>query len=84
MIEKVEVGFMAFLADGAEGIGAVRAVTRASITLYVENFGEIAVPASAITDVHSSKVMLDESQLAPALRTAIQRRGNAEDPQLVG
>lgn len=84
MIEKVEEGFMAFLSDGAEGIGAVRMVSRGGISLYVENFGEFTVPASAITDVHSSKVMLDESRLGPALRAAIRHRSQAEDPKLVG
>ena len=58
MTENIEEGFMAFIADGQEGIGAVREVNETSIIIYVENAGEFVIPRSAVKDVHSEKVIL--------------------------
>ena len=45
MNETIQQGFMAFLAEGKEGIGAVRAVADDHIVVYIENGGEFKVPA---------------------------------------
>ena len=39
MTQTIEAGFMAFLAEGHEGIGAVRDVSAGKIVVYVENAG---------------------------------------------
>jgi hypothetical protein len=84
MIKKIEEGFMAFLADGKDGIGAVREVTPASLVLYVENAGEFVVPLSAVKDVHSQKVLLKPELLDKKLLTAIGHVHDSEDPKLAG
>jgi hypothetical protein len=84
MTENIEEGFMAFLADGADGIGAVREVGTTSIVIYVENAGEFVVPLSAVKDVHSEKVILDPDLLDGTLLAAVKHSHDGEDPNLAG
>jgi hypothetical protein len=84
MSDKIEQGFMAFLADGATGIGAVREVTMQGLVIYVENAGEFNVPLSAVMAVHDQKVMLDKGKLGKALLKAASRSHDQEDPNLAG
>ena len=81
---KIEEGFMAFLADGGEGVAAVRRVRADGIVLYVENSGEFVVPISAVSDVHSQKVILNARMLDAKLLEAIKRVHASEDPRLTG
>jgi hypothetical protein len=48
MSEDIQEGFMAFIADGQDGIGAVREVDPTSIVIYVEYAGEFVVTRSAV------------------------------------
>jgi len=84
MPENIEEGFMAFIADGSDGIGAVREVNTTSIIIYIENAGEFVVPRSAVQDVHSHKVILKPELLDKRLLTAIGHVHDSEDPNLVG
>jgi hypothetical protein len=84
MTEKIEEGFMAFLVDGKDGIGAVREVTTTSLVIYVENAGEFEIPRSAVKDVHSQKVLLKPELLDKRLLAAIGHVHDSEDPKLVG
>ena len=84
MTENIEEGFMAFLADGRDGIGAVREVSSTSIVIYVENAGEFVVPRSAVKTVHSQKVILNPKLLDKRLLAAIGHVHDSEDPNLVG
>jgi hypothetical protein len=84
MNEKIEQGFMAFLAEGKEGIGGVRAVADDHIVVYIENGGEFKVARSAIRKVHDDKVILDPGKLDKALLTALGHTHDREDPKLVG
>ena len=84
MADKIETGFMAFINDGREGIGAVRDVSAASLTLYVENAGEFDIPRAAVREVHSGKVMLNPLLLPEKLLRAIGHVHDAEDPKLAG
>lgn len=84
MIERVQVGDMAFTAEGREGIGAVRALHQGHFVLYVENGGEFDIPASAIARVHDGKVLLDPSKLTRALLQAIGHAHDREDPRVAG
>jgi hypothetical protein len=81
---RIEPGFMAFLAEGREGIGAVRSKTSGHIVIYVENAGEFVVPMSAVRAVHDQKVMLDPDVLDNALLKALGHAHDREDPNLVG
>ncbi|MFA5957864.1 hypothetical protein [Hyphomicrobium sp.] len=84
MSDKIEEGFMAFLVDGKDGIGAVRNVTATSLVLYIENAGEFVVPRSAVKDVHSQKVLLKPELLDKRLLAAVGHVHDSEDPKLVG
>lgn len=84
MTQNIEPGFMAFLVDGKDGIGAVREVTPTSLVLYIENAGEFVVPRSAVKDVHSQKVLLKPDLLDRRLLAAIRHVHDSEDPKLVG
>ena len=84
MNEKIEEGFMAFLVDGKDGIGAVREVNTTSLVIYIENAGEFVVPRSAVKDVHSQKVLLKPELLDKRLLKAIGHVHDSEDPNLVG
>lgn len=84
MNERIEEGFMAFVADGSEGIGAVTKVTGTGLIVYVENAGEFAVPLSAVTAVHSQKVMLNPKLLGMAMLAAIGHAHDREDPDVAG
>ena len=84
MTEHIEEGFMAFLADGKDGIGAVREVSTTSLVIYIENAGEFVVPRSAVKDVHSQKVLLKPELLDKRILKAIGHVHDSEDPNLVG
>ena len=84
MTENIQEGFMAFIADGQEGIGSVREVNETSIIIYVENAGEFVVPRSAVQDVHSEKVILRADRLEKRLLVAVGHAHDSEDPNLVG
>jgi hypothetical protein len=84
MNEPIEKGFMAFIAEGREGIGAVREVARDHIVVYVENGGEFKVPLGAVRKVHDEKVILDPRQLDKALLSAVGHAHDSEDPKLLG
>jgi len=84
MTEAVEIGFMAFLGEGREGIGAVREIGTNSVVIYVENAGEFEIPRRAIRKVHDQKVMLDPDRLPVAFLKAVGHAHDREDPKLVG
>jgi hypothetical protein len=84
MSQLIEAGFMAFLAEGREGIGAVRGVTDRQIVVYVENAGEFVVPRSAVKSVHDQKVILNPGLLDKELLQAVGHAHDREDPNLVG
>jgi hypothetical protein len=82
MHEQIEPGFMVFLADGEDGIGAVREVRRspAELLIYIENAGEFVVPTSAVAAVHSGKVILDSTRVGMRVRDALAGARDSEDP----
>lgn len=84
MNEPIDIGLMVFLAEGKEGIGAVRETASDHIVIYVENAGEFRVPRAAIRRVHDGKVLLDPQQVDKALLTAVGHVHDSEDPRLVG
>jgi ureidoglycolate hydrolase len=75
---------MVFVAEGSEGIAAVRGVSHDELVIYVENAGEFAVPRSAIRAIHDQKVILDAKKLNKHLLRAIGHVHDSEDPKLVG
>jgi hypothetical protein len=78
----IEVGYQAFTHDGGEEFGAVRDVQpdgRPELIVYIENSGEYTVPLSAVTAVHSEKVVIDVSLLPEVLQKAITHAHERED-----
>jgi len=84
MSETINTGLMVFLAEGKEGIGAVRETAPDHIVVYVENAGEFKVPRTAVRSVHDGKVMLDPQHVDKALLKAVGHAHDSEDPRLVG
>jgi hypothetical protein len=83
MQETIEVGYQAFVSDGGEEFGAVRAVSphgRDELVIYVENAGDFHVPLSAVEAVHSQKVIFSCAKLDRRLRQAIGHAHDAEEP----
>lgn len=82
MSEAISKGFMVFVSDGDEGVGAVREIRQAlsELVIYIENAGDFVVPLSAVKEVHSDKVILDHTRLDLRLRDAIRHARDSEDP----
>jgi hypothetical protein len=71
----IEVGHQVFSQDGGEEFGAVRYVVpnnRPELVIYIENGGEFTIPLSAVTAVHSGKVLLDVAKLPVEVQRAIR------------
>jgi hypothetical protein len=81
MTEEIEIGFQAYVSDGGEEFGAVRAIGdhRGELIIYVENAGDFAVPFDAVESVHSGKVILNCAKLgqrpSPSYWPRSRRRG---------
>lgn len=84
MFERIEVGDMVFIAEGPEGIGAVRYIHKDAFVLYVENAGEFDIPAAAIVSTHDRKVIVDPARLPRGLLQAVGHAHDGEDPNLAG
>lgn len=80
----IEVGHVVILAEGNEGIGAVREVRQDGFILYVEGAGEFHIPRSAVLRVHDGKVLVSTDVVDARLREAIKHARDREDPKLVG
>lgn len=85
MHEEINEGFMVFLSDGDEGIGSVREVRHGlpELVIYIENAGDFVVPVSAVSAVHSGKVILAWDRLDLRLRNAIAHARDSEDPDYI-
>lgn len=84
MIKDVAIGDMVFLAEGQEGIGAVREIRGDRFVLFIENAGEFDIPASAIVRVHDGKVIVSPAKLTRDVLQAIGHAHDREDPDLAG
>ena len=76
MSDRIEIGFQAFVSDGQEEFGAVRAISPSELTVYVENAGDFAVPIDAVVRVGFGKVTFDCKKLDKTLREAIGHAHN--------
>lgn len=83
MSERIEAGFMVFVADGEMGVAAVREVRRqtSELLINIQNAGDFVVPLDAVEDVHAGKVVLDVDRLQAPVRKALEHPHAAEDPQ---
>lgn len=79
-MDRIEIGYQAFVSDGGEEFGAIRDVQSDRLVVYVENAGDFTVPLSAVEAVHSQKVVFACSRLDARLREAIGHAHDAEQP----
>lgn len=84
MIKDVQIGDMVFIAEGQEGIGAVREIRGEHFMLFVENSGEFEIPGAAIIRVHDGKVILNPTKISRSVLGAIGHAHDREDPDLAG
>ena len=80
MSDRIEVGYQAFISDGGEEFGAIRAIAsnHREVTVYVENAGDFTVPVDAVEKVAFGKVTFNCKKLDKKLRSAI---GHAHDKE---
>lgn len=76
---SVRIGDQVYVKEGGVMFGAVRAVHRHGLQIYVENSGDFEVPADAVRSVHDGKVLLALDKLGTTLRTAIAHAHQGED-----
>jgi hypothetical protein len=79
MTDSIREGFMVFVSDGDQGVGAVRQIRSNEFVLFVENAGDFIVPFTAVKSVHSGKAMIDGAKLDRRLRVAIGHAHDLED-----
>jgi len=81
MAEPIRVEHPVFLHEGEVAFGAVRAVNKYDLVIYIENAGDFTVPMNAVRDVHDVKVVLDCARLDKKTLAAINRAHAAEDDE---
>ena len=82
MAESIEEGSLVFVADGEDGVGAVRRLLpeENAIVVYIENSGDFLIPARGVRTVHAGKVILDIDHLPRPVLEAIGRARKSEYP----
>ncbi|AHX12576.1 hypothetical protein CH75_03990 [Dyella jiangningensis] len=82
MAESIEEGSLVFVADGEDGVGAVRRLLpeENAVIVYIENSGDFLIPAIGVRAVHAGKVMLDLDHLSRPVLEAIGRARKSEYP----
>ncbi|WP_130620331.1 hypothetical protein [Dyella amyloliquefaciens] len=82
MAESIEEGSLVFVADGEDGVGAVRRLLpeENAIVVYIENSGDFLIPAHGVRTVHAGKVILDTDHLPRPVLEAISRARKSEYP----
>jgi hypothetical protein len=75
----VHIGDQVYVKEGGVMFGAVRAVHRHGLQIYIENSGDFEVPAEAVKSVHDGKVLLVLEKLGAPLRTAIAHAHRSEE-----
>ena len=75
---NVSVGDQVFVDGNLEEVGAVRLVAPDHLVVYIENAGDFRVDGGVVVGAHDGKVILDPTQLEPALSDAIAQAHASE------
>lgn len=83
MTDRIEASQLVFVADGEIGVAGVAGVREvrpheSTFVINVQNGGDFVLPLSAVTDVHSGKVILAVDQLPEEVRAALRHPHAAE------
>jgi hypothetical protein len=81
-LKAIDVGYQAYLDEGKDPFGAVRAVGDEEVTVYIENGGDFRLNSAAVRSVHDGKIILDRSRLDDAILRAIKHAHDREEPGL--
>jgi hypothetical protein len=81
-LNEIQVGYQAYLEEGADPFGAVRGVRDDGVTVYIENGGDFTVDPAAVRSVHDGKIILDRGRLDDAMLRAIKHAHDREEPGL--
>ncbi|MEQ8367026.1 MAG: hypothetical protein RIB61_09990 [Roseicyclus sp.] len=79
-LAEIEPDWEVFASEGTVGIGAVRAVHKGHLVVYIEAFGDIDVHAHQIHSPHGGKVALQPSTHDGRFRAAIAHAHDRERP----
>jgi hypothetical protein len=81
-LTAIDVGYQAYLEEGQDPFGAVRAVGADGVTVYIENGGDFTLDPAAVRSVHDGKIILDRGRLDGAILRAIKHAHDREEPGL--
>ena len=84
-LAEIEPDWEVFASEGTVGIGAVRAVHKGHLVVYIEvvyieAFGDIDVHAHQIHSAHDGKVMLKPATFDDRIQAAIAHAHDRERP----
>jgi len=69
----VAIGDQVFVAGQEEEVGAVRAIARDHLLVYIENAGEFHIDGPEVLGAHDGKLVLDPAKLSEPLADAIKK-----------
>jgi hypothetical protein len=70
---QVAVGDHVVLADGDDEVGAIRAIARDHLIVYIEGAGDFVVTGEEVRAAHAGKLVLDTERLEPRLLEAARQ-----------
>jgi glyoxylase-like metal-dependent hydrolase (beta-lactamase superfamily II) len=76
---QVAVGDHVVLADGEDEVGAIRAITRDHVVVYIEGAGDFIVTGDSVRAAHAGKLVLDPDRVEPRLLEAARLAHQAEE-----
>jgi hypothetical protein len=79
-LAEIEPDWEVFASEGTVGIGAVRAVHKGHLVVYIEAFGDIDVHAHQIHSAHDGKVVLKPATFDDRIQAAIAHAHDRERP----
>jgi hypothetical protein len=76
---QVAVGDHVVLADGDEEVGAIRAIARDHVVIYIEGAGDFIVTGESVRAAHAGKLVLDPEHVSARLLEAARLAHQAEE-----
>jgi len=80
-LREIQMGAVIIMDEGSDGLETVGGLGPAwgdEIVAYIENAGDLRVPAHAVRSVHDAKVILDSSQLGAQILNAMAHAHDSE------
>jgi len=74
----VKIGDQLFQREDGEAFGAVVGVHEHELLVEIEGVGQVVLPGVSVRSVHDGKLIVDISQLPPALQQSIKHAHDRE------